>query len=512
MTTWRSLTLPGLFALLAAGGCSLAPTYEKPAVALPAAFKEGAGGPGAAGAANATSATSATSAADAASGAAARNGQWKVAEPAEAQARGAWWRVFGDPVLNAFEDDAVAANPGLQVAAARVKESRAIQQASRAGLFPTLDAGFGPSRQKFSPASQFLPDNANGPLQTFWRAQAGVSYEADLFGRVSDEVKASTADAEQSEATFRSVMLALQSDVARSYFTVRELDAELAVLSRSVALRDDALRLVQHRFELGEVSELDLAQSRAELASARSDLLTLTRLRAAAEHSLAVLLGKTPAEFSFAASPLEPVSVEIPAGLPSALLERRPDIAAAERTVAAANARIGVAKAAFFPSLSLTGVGGFESASLGDLMKWSSRAFLLGPLAGTALTLPLFDGGRRSGNLANARAVHEESVANYRQQVLTAFREVEDNLAALRILKDQRVTQGIAVSASNRASQLSVKQYREGAVSYLEVIDAERSALQARRADAQLAGVQALSTVNLIQALGGGWEETVAAR
>jgi multidrug efflux system outer membrane protein len=200
------------------------------------------------------------------------------------------------------------------------------------------------------------------------------------------------------------------------------------------------------------------------------------------------------------------VDLRIPPGLPSSLLERRPDIAAAERAMAAANARIGVAKAAFFPSLTLTGTGGFESATLGDLFKWSSRAFLLGPLAGTALNIPIFDGGRRKGNLANARAVYEEDVADYRQQVLVAFREVEDNLSDLRILEAQTATQNDAVNASQRAADLSRVQYKEGAVNYLDVIDAQRTVLQARRAAIRLQGVQAASTVNLIRALGGGWD------
>jgi multidrug efflux system outer membrane protein len=221
-----------------------------------------------------------------------------------------------------------------------------------------------------------------------------------------------------------------------------------------------------------------------------------------------VLLGKNPSDFTMAPNPLKPIGVLIPPGLPSSLLERRPDVAAAERGMAAANARIGVAKAAFFPSLSLTGSGGFESATVGDLFKWSSTVFLLGPLAGTALTFPIFDGGRRRGNLANARAVYEEDAANYQQQVLVAFREVEDNLSDLRILDDQTKAQAEAVEASNRAAELSSTQYKEGAVTYLDVIDAERSVLQAQRTSVQLTGLQATSTVNLIRALGGGWGDT----
>ncbi|PPB83742.1 NodT family efflux transporter outer membrane factor (OMF) lipoprotein [Mycetohabitans endofungorum] len=294
-----------------------------------------------------------------------------------------------------------------------------------------------------------------------------------------------------------------------SAFNSLTLSPALSVLllkARTVALREQALQLVQHRFDEGDISELDVARATSELATARSDAITLAQLRAVSEHSLAILLGKPPAQISLAPRPLEPVTVQIPAGLPSALLERRPDIAAAERAMAAANARIGIAKAAFFPSLTLTGAGGFESASLGDLFRWTSRTFLLGPMVGTALTMPLFDGGARSANLANARAKYEEDVVNYRQQVLVAFQEVEDNLANLRILTDQIQAQNDAVQASGRVAQLSRAQYREGSVNYLDVIDSERTVLQSQRAAVQLTGAQAVYTVNLIRALGGGWD------
>lgn len=484
----RWLGLPALMsALLVVAGCSLAPTYERPDVNAPSAYKE----------------TPTLSPSEA--------GTWKTAQPSEEMMRGEWWALFDDATLNDLERQAQDANQNLKAAAARVKEARAINQTARAGLFPTLDAGFGPTREKLSPASQLLPPNANVPAQTLWRAQASVSYEVDLFGRVSNSVQAANADTQQSEALFRSVQLALQADVAQNYFELRERDAELNVYTRTVTLREEALKLAERRFTEGDISELDVARAKSELATARSDAMTVQRLRAASEHSLAVLLGKTPAEFPMAANPLKPLTIHVPPGLPSSLLERRPDIAAAERSMAAANARIGVAKAAFFPSLNLTASGGFESATLGDLFNWSSRTFLLGPFAGTMLNLPIFDGGRRKGNLANARAIYEEDVANYRQQVLVAFREVEDNLSDLRILETQTATQADAVNASVRAAQLSRTQYTEGAVNYLDVIDAERTVLQSQRAAVQLAGAQAVSTVNLVRALGGGWGDAVPA-
>jgi multidrug efflux system outer membrane protein len=476
-----------LGALLVLAGCSLAPKYEVPSTPTIATFKEAPQQP--------------LSPEEA--------GTWKTAQPSDDVARGEWWKVFEDAKLNDLEQQALDANQNLKAAAARVNEARAMNQAARAGLFPSLDAGFGPTRQRVSAASLFEPDGTNVPQQTFWRAQASASYEVDLFGRVASTVDAARADTQRSEALFRSVMLALQADVAQNYFALRELDAESEVFRNAVELRQQALKLVQRRYTEGEITELDLSRAKAELASAQSDAMTVQRLRAASEHSLAVLLGKAPAEFSVAADPIKPVNLRVPPGLPSSLLERRPDIAAAERAMAAANSRIGIAKAAFFPSLTITGTGGFESATIGDLFKWSSRAFLLGPLAGTALNIPIFDGGRRKGNLANARAVYEEDVANYRQQVLVAFREVEDNLSDMRILEDQTKTQDEAVKASQRAADLSRSQYTEGAVNYLDVIDAERTVLQARRSAVQLQGVQAASTVNLIRALGGGWGDMV---
>jgi multidrug efflux system outer membrane protein len=473
-----------LATLLATAGCSLAPTYLKPQVSMPPAYKE--------------EKTQPQLKPDEA-------GSWKTAEPSEEIARGEWWRAFNDTALNNLERQAQDANQNLVAAAARLQEARALNQSARSALSPTVDAGFGPTRERVSSASQLQSDSAPGQNQTMWRAQAGVSYEVDMFGRVASSVSASDADTQRSEALFHSVLLAVQADVAQNYFALRELDAEIEVFTRGIDLREQALKLVQQRYANGDISELDVARAESELATARSDAMTVQRLRATSEHSLAVLLGKTPAEFSLAASPLQPVNLRIPAGLPSSLLERRPDIAAAERAMAAANARIGVAKAAFFPSLTLTGSAGFESGSLSNLFKWSSRTFLLGPLAGTALNLPIFDGGLRKGNLANARAVYEEDVANYRQQVLVAFREVEDNLSDLRMLEEQNQTQAQAVDASGRAAKLAQVQYTEGDVIYLSVIDAERTALQSRRAAVQLQGAQAAATVNLIRALGGGW-------
>jgi multidrug efflux system outer membrane protein len=469
-----------LVTLLAA--CAVGPDYRKPDVTTPVAFKEA---PTLAGNE--------------------QKGTWKPAEPSDAVHRGEWWTAFNDPVLDGLEQQALAANQNLKAAAARVEEARAATRSARSAWFPQIGAGFGPTRESVSPASQFLPQNTGPLTTTLWRAQGTVSYEADLFGRVSRDVEASRADAAQSEALFRSVQLSLQADVAQNYFELRQIDSDQDLYQRTVGLRKEALNLAQRRFSEGDIGDLDVSRAKNELATAQANAVGVARRRAASEHALAILLGMAPADFAFAPTPLIPVTVTIPAGLPSALLERRPDISAAERAMAAANARVGLAKSAYFPKLDITGSFGYEAATLGDLFMWSSRTFLLGPLAGTALTMPLFDGGRRSAGVQRARAQYEEQVADYRQQVLVAFREVEDNLADLRLLTDQISAQDDAVNASRRAAKLSRTQYQEGQVSYLDVIDSERSVLDSQLQANQLMGTQAVSTVNLIRAMGGGW-------
>lgn len=474
---------PLLFGLLTLAGCSLAPKYERPDVAAPAAFKEATTDP-----------------------------DWKTAEPAENQSRGQWWAVFGDPMLNDLELQAADANQDLRAGAARLMQARAQLRGARAEYFPQLNAGFGATRQRPSPASQSLDAAARTEAFTLWRAQASVAYEPDLFGRITSTVDAATATGEQSAALLLSLQLSIQADVAQTYFTLRELDATSALYADTVRLREESMRIFQRRFDEGDISELELAQSRTELAQARSEALAVTRQRAVTEHSLAILLGKAPADFSMPAAPLQAIDLRIPAGVPSALLERRPDIAAAERAMAAANARIGAARAAFFPQLSLTGGFGYESGGLSNLFKWSSRTFVAGPLVGTALSLPILDGGARRAGVDQAKEAYAEQVANYRQTVLQAFREVEDDLAQIRLLHEQMLTQADALVSAQRSAALSKTQYREGSVSYLNVMDADRSVLQQQRSSIQLEAERARTTVDLIRALGGAWgQQTTAA-
>lgn len=461
------------------GACAVGPEYERPTMDVPLKFKE------------------ATLTPDEAR-------RWKEAQPADDLARGKWWAVFHDQTLDELQEQAMAANQDLKAAAARVRQARAMLKGARADRYPELAAGFGPTRQRVAGSSQDAREE-DSVTSTVWRAQAGLSYEADLFGRIASGVDAATAEAERSSALYQSVLLALQADVAQTYFLVRQLDAEADLYENTVTLRKLNLDLIETRYREGDISELDFARARAQLDSARSESLGIARQRNAAEHALALLLGKAPSDFFLDIRPLESITVAVPAGLPSSLLERRPDIAAAERAMAAANARIGTAKAAFFPRLAITGAFGFESAELGELLQWSSRSFLLGPLVGTALSLPLFDGGQRQANLDRAKARYEEDVAEYRQTVLKAFKEVEDNLSALRLLAEQNEAQDSAVASAMRAADLSQTQYKEGLVSYLDVIDADRTVLQHKRVALQLDGLRAQAAVQLIRAIGGGW-------
>jgi multidrug efflux system outer membrane protein len=429
------------------------------------------------------------------------DGAWQLAHPADQTDRGQWWIVFNDAQLNDLIDQSAKSSPTLGIALARVKESRAVAGLTDADRAFQLGAGLGPTRQ-----------GVQGAASTQWRAQLNFSYEVDLFGRLSGASRAARLDVEAQEAAYRSVLLALQADVAQQYFSIRSLDAELNVLQQTVVLRKDALRLVQRRYDLGDTSELDVAQADTELATTQAEQESVQRNRDQFDHALAILLGKAPAQFTLPPAPIQAVNVTVPAGLPSDLLERRPDIARAQRELAAASERVGVAKAAFFPSLVLTGTGGFASSSLGELFNWSSRSWLLGPLVGTILSTPLLDGGRHKAEVARTDANYEGLVANYRQQVLVGFQDVEDNLTALRTLDKQIVFEDQAVKSAALAAKLADSRYRNGSTSYFESIDAQRSSLAAQRSKSRSVGQRAVASVGLIRALGGGWNDVAPAQ
>ncbi len=434
---------------------------------------------------------------------AAELGTWKEGQPLDTAPKGRWWEVFNDAGLNAMEEQAIQANQDLRAAVARVEQSRAVARVARSELWPA--ANFDPSarRQRFSPNQE---PNFGGITVNTFSVPLDLSYEVDLWGRVRRGFESARADAQASLAAFHNLLLTLQADVAQNYFALRAMDAELDTVNATVDLRKEQVRLVRSRFEGGIGNELDVARAETELAVTEAEAASLQNRRSQLENALAILVGHNPATFRLA--PIQqkewnPQPPSIPTGLPADLLERRPDVAEAERTLASANARIGVAKAAFFPVLTLTGSGGFVSADIDTLFKWDGRVWSLGP----SLSLPIFAGGRNRANYKRAQAAYEEAVAHYRQHVLIAFGDVENSLAAIQHLVLQAGAQERAVANSRRAAELAGQRYRSGIVSYLEVVDANREALQAQRSNVQLAGQRLMTAVQLIKALGGGWRE-----
>jgi multidrug efflux system outer membrane protein len=474
-------TVALLLAALILAACSTTPALKEPLLATPSAFKE---------------TQQPVLAAD--------GTRWRVARPAEAQPRGQWWLAFHDPELTAMIDQATAANASRAVAAARVRQARALAGLAESDRAIQVGAGVGAQRGRVSALSLGLPDGTAVAPVTAYQAKLSASYEVDLFGRIKASLKAAQADASASDATYKSVLLALQADVAQTYFRIRATDAELATLANNVDLRAQGVKVSQSRFDHGDIGEFDLVRAKAELASARLDAIGLERQRMQLEHALAVLLGKPAAVFSAAVNPLLEVAMlpSIPAGLPSKLLERRPDVSAAQHAMVASNARIGVARSAMFPALMLSAAGGGESDALSNVLQWSSRSWMLGAL----MSMPIIDGGRNKANIARSQAVLEESVAAYRQNVLVAFAEVEDNLAGLRILARQSEQVDAGVVLARRSSDLAQKLYQAGRSSYLDLLDAQRNLAGVERNAAQLRGSQAVTTVALIRSLGGGWE------
>jgi len=486
MSPWAAAPL---LAALLLSACA-APEFRQPQVDVPAAFREQQTSAASAGADEVRRAPDGTT--------------WKTARPAEAQPRGEWWRSFHDTPLDALMAEATAANQTLTVAASRVKQARAIAGIAQADRAPQVGVAVGAERARLSPLELNLPPGTAVAPANVYSARLSASYEVDLFGRVSANVAAARADAGAAEASYRSVLLSLQADVAQAYFRLRALDADLATVARTVALREESLRITSRRFQEGDIGEFDVLRAKTELSTTRAEAIGLQRQRATTEHALAVLLGKPAASYSAPARPMDELAAlpSIPAGLPSSLLERRPDIAGAQQAMEAANARIGVARSAMFPALTLSTAGGGIGTSPADVLKWSSRSWLLG----AALAAPLFDGGRIRSNITRSQAALEEAVGSYRQSVLQAFAEVEDDLASLRILAEQSDEIAQAQLAARRSADLAQKLYDAGRGSYLELLDAQRNLASVERNAVQLRGERAVTTVALIRALGGGWD------
>lgn len=465
-----------LAAILA--GCAVGPTYQRPRVEAPAAWKE--------------------------TGQAADEGLWQEASPQDGVERGAWWEIFNDAQLNLLQARAVQANRSVEAALARLERARALARLPKTDLLPTLKSNlsynhFQRTLSGFGGTGSITNDDFHVPLD--------LSYEVDLWGKVRRSFEAAHAEAQASEAAYETVLLSVTAEVARTYFLLRALDAELETLRKTIELRRQAQALIDRRVEAGLSSALDQARVTAEVKRAEAESLDVERQRAQLEHALAVLCGRAASDFTLPAGSLEVLPPRVPPGVPSRALERRPDVAEAERLMAAANARIGVAKAAYFPVLTLTGSGGWQSAKLENLISADSVVWSIGP----TLSVPIFAGGRNVANMRAVKADYTQAAAEYRHRVLVAFQEVEDALAAMRLLARQQEAQTGVVDASRKAATLSLDRFTQGLVSFLDVVDAERSRLEAERRAAQIRGQRMAAAILLIKALGGGWDMPQAA-
>jgi NodT family efflux transporter outer membrane factor (OMF) lipoprotein len=440
------------------------------------------------------------------------SGDWITAKPSDASPRGTWWGVFDDATLSSFEERASDANQNLKAAIARLAEARADTRIARADLFPSLSADVSATRARVSRNSPtYLSGTQRGSIEgNDFVLEADLSYEVDLWGRVRNQVAAARDTQAAQAADLGALQLSIQAEVADDYFALRTFDAQQDILDKTVDDYAKALSLVQALFDGGAAALEDLAQAKAQLHSAQTQDADVTLMRQQMEHALAVLMGENPSNFRQAKSPL-PHTVTPPAidpGMPSTLLERRPDVAEAERRVAAANAQIGVVRAAYFPQFTLAASGGFNSISASSWISAPSLFWSLGPQA----TLPIFEGGRLVAQTARAKAAYQEQVANYRNTVLTAYRDVEDNLAALRQLEQESRTQGQAVEESGIALDKALERYQAGLVTYLEVSSTETTALQAQLAQLNIQNRRLMASVLLIKALGGGWDRSMMSR
>jgi multidrug efflux pump len=428
-------------------------------------------------------------------------GTWKEGQPLDTIPKGRWWEVYGDTNLDALEVEALQSNQGLQGAIARVEEARDTARVARADLLPQLDFDPSYNRERYSPNEE--PSFGTLTANTF-NTPLDLSYEVDLWGRVRRSFESAHADAQATLADYYNVLLTLQSDVAQNYFALRELDAEIVIVNNTTSLRHEQVKFVRSRYEGGIGSELEIAQAETELATTEADAAALAQRRDELENGIAILAGCNPSDFRIAQSTnaWAPEPPQIPAGLPGDLLERRPDVAQAERELASANAKIGVAKAAFFPVVTLTGSGGYISGDVSTLFNWESRTWQFGP----SVSLPIFAGGRNIAGYHRSKAGYAEAVAAYRQQVLVAFGDVENSLADISHLADQSAAQQRAVVNAQQSADLATERYRDGIVSYIEVVDANRDALTSQRAYTQLTGQRLVASVQLIKALGGGFD------
>jgi NodT family efflux transporter outer membrane factor (OMF) lipoprotein len=458
--------------VLQLAGCTVGPKYHPPVFQAPPAYKE--------------------------------VGDWKPAQPNDQNLGGSWWTIFQDPQLDALEAQVNVSNQNLRAAEAQYRQARAALRYSRADYYPTVTAAPSATRERTSgrrppPTSVFDGITYNDFVLPF-----SVAYQADVWGRVRKNVESYREQAQASAADLATVNLSMQADLAVDYFQARSLDAEEQLLNSTVKQYEQALELNENRFQGGIASEVEVEQAKTQLQTTRAIAIDVGVARAQYEHAVAILIGKPPAEFSLPPLPLTAPPPHVPISIPSELLERRPDIAAAERRVAAANAQIGVAKSAYYPLVNLSASGGFESSAITTLLNGPSGLWSIGLSAvGT-----VFDVGRRRALNDQARAAYDFQVAVYRENVLTGFQQVEDNLAAVRILENEAKVQDEAVAAAQRSLDLSVTRYKGGVTSYLEVITAQSAALGDEVTAVNILGRRMANTVLLIQALGGGWDRS----
>ena len=420
---------------------------------------------------------------------------WKIAQPKDNVLRENWWEIYEIPELDALEEQVAAANQDVARAEANYRQAQALVRASRAGFYPTVTGGASVTRSRRS------PEVGGRGTSTDYLLPIDFSWEIDLWGRVRRTVEAGRAGAQASRADLASVLLSAQALLAQDYFQLRSIDAQKKVLEETIDAYKKSLDLTKNRYAAGVASRADVLQAETQLKTAQAQSIDLGVARAQLSHAMALLIGKPPSGFSIPVAPLAATPPPVPIGVPSELLERRPDIAAAERSVAAANARIGIAEAAFYPNVTLSASAGLEAATLAKWLTWPARFWSVGP----AVSEVLFEGGLRRAQTEQARAAYDGEVAAYRQAVLTGFQEVEDGLAALRVLGEEARVQQEALAAARQTVEIVTNQYKAGTVSYLNVIVVQANALSSEQTALNILGRRMLASVALVKALGGGW-------
>lgn len=464
----------GTLTLLTA--CAVGPNYVRPPVETPPAYKEMEG--------------------------------WKTAAPKDEVIRGSWWEMFNDSDLNALEEQANVANQNVAVAEAQFRQARALIQVARAGFFPIITVGASHTRSLSSATltgstGTTTSSSASNPHPVSnYLLPADVSWEPDLWGRVRRTVESARASAQASAADLEAIRLLVQAELAQDYYQLRVLDGQKQLLDETVAAYQKTLELTQNRYASGVASRADVLQAETQLKTTQAQAIDIGVQRAQVEHAIAALCGKPASVFSIPVAPLSATPPAIPVGVPSELLERRPDVAAAERLMASANAQIGVAIAAYFPTVTLTASGGYESSSLSKWLTWPSHFWSVGE----SMTEVVFEGFLRQAEVRQARAAYDANAASYRETVLTAFQEVEDNLAALRILEEEAQAQDAAVKASQESVTVTTNQYMAGTVSYINVLVAQTVALSNERTALDILNRRMGASVLLVKALGGGWD------